>query len=400
MNLLIIGGCGFLGSNLLPHLLRETEHNLVNLDGFTHAATRTGLREMGRNPRYRFVGGSACDGGVMEALVREADAVLHLPAGSHVGGSTAAERAFVERHVTATQTLLDVLRRVPDGPKKRLVHVSTVAVFGGLPLEDVERRFDEECPYQPSGPVAASMAASDLLVKTHTHTFGLNACVTHAASTFGPWQAPTKVLPLFLARLLAGETVPLCGDGKDVRDWLHVEDHCSALMAVLERGQAGETYAIGADNERSILEMTNALLAAVGLNGPIGQERIQPVADRAGHDRRYAIDASKIRRELGWRPTQSDWPGALVETANWYRENKAWWKPLLSRGRLSSGRVKQEDETRSRGPLPVGGFLLRRPRIFGRGGGLLPGRGGEGQRLARRGPRARSAGYCPITWRR
>lgn len=325
MNLLVTGGCGFIGSNLVRHLLRETEHRIVNLDSLTYSGTRTSLGDVSRNPRYRFVQGSITDAEVVERLVQEADAILHLAAESHVDRSIEDGRVFVETNVLGTQTLLDALRRDPAGKDKRFVHVSTDEVFGDLPLDDTDRRFDEDSPYNPSSPYAASKAASDLVVKAYARTFGLNACITHCSNNFGPWQFPEKVIPLFLARLMAGRKVPLYGDGKNVRDWLHVEDHCSALVAVLERGRAGESYGIGAENERSNLELTQALLACMGL----GEERIEPVTDRAGHDRRYAIDPTKIREELGWRPTRSAWPEALAETAEWYRTHRSWWEPLL-----------------------------------------------------------------------
>ena len=326
MNLLVTGGCGFIGSNLVRRLLRETDHRVVNLDKLTYSGTTTSLGGVADDPRYRFVRGCVTDAGLVQRLVAEADAVLHLAAESHVDRSIEDGRVFVETNVLGTQTLLDALRRDPDGKRKRLVHVSTDEVFGDLPLDRPDLRFREDTPLNPSSPYAASKAGSDLLVLAYARTFGLDAVITNCSNNFGPYQFPEKVIPLFVTRLMAGGRVPLYGDGKNVRDWLHVEDHCEALIAVLERGRPGERYGIGGDNERSNLELTHALLACFGL----GADHIQPVEDRAGHDRRYAIDAAKIRDELGWRPTRSAWPAALEQTVAWYRDHEAWWRPLLA----------------------------------------------------------------------
>ena len=333
MKILVTGGCGFIGSNLVRRLLRETDHAVVNLDKLTYSGNPANLAGVaGAHPgRYRFVRGCITDPAVVSPLVREADAVLHLAAESHVDRSIAAggARVFVETNVLGTQTLLDALRDDPGGRTKPFVHVSTDEVYGDLPLDEPDRKFSETTPYAPSSPYSASKAASDHLARAHGHSFGLDVRVTHCSNNFGPYQFPEKVIPLFVTNLLRGERVPLYGDGSNVRDWLHVEDHCAALLAVLERGHAGETYDIGGDNERSNRELTAMLLDAFGLD----DAWIRPVADRAGHDRRYAIDASKARRELGWRPTRSAWPDALHKTIQWYRDHEPWWRPLLPEGR-------------------------------------------------------------------
>ncbi|BAM02580.1 dTDP-glucose 4,6-dehydratase [Phycisphaera mikurensis] len=339
MNLLVTGGSGFIGTTLVRLLLRETGHRVVNLDKLTYSGDTGSLAGVGgEHPgRYRLVRGCVTDAAAVFPLVAEADAVLHLAAESHVDRSiaTGGARVFVETNVMGTQTLLDALRSTPGGLAKRLVHVSTDEVYGDLPLGEPGVRFTEETPYAPSSPYSASKAASDLLVRAAVRTHGQNACVTHCSNNFGPWQFPEKVIPLFIARLMDGRRVPLYGDGRNVRDWLHVEDHARALLAVLERGRAGETYDVGGDNERSNAELTAMLLDAFGL----GEDRIERVADRPGHDRRYAIDAAKIRRELGWAPRRSAWPEALLETVAWYRENEAWWRPLLEKaGRAQTKR--------------------------------------------------------------
>ena len=352
MNLLVTGGCGFIGTNLVRRLLRETDHTVVNLDALTYAANPAGLAGVAEAypGRYRFVHASITDAAAVEPLVREADAVLHLAAESHVDRSVAAggARVFVETNVLGTQVILDAVRGAEaadprGGRRRRLVHVSTDEVYGDLPLDRPELRFSEATPYAPSSPYSASKAASDLLVRAAHHSFGLDAVVTHCSNNFGPYQFPEKVIPLFIQRLMDGQKVPLYGDGRNVRDWLHVEDHCAALTAVLERGRPGQTYAIGGDNERSNRELTGMLLDAFG----VGEDRIEPVEDRLGHDRRYAIDASKIRAELGWEPERSAWPGALEETVRWYRENEAVWRPLVGagseRGEAGSKRGREKE---------------------------------------------------------
>lgn len=321
---LVTGGAGFIGSNFVRFLLRERpDVEVINLDALTYAGRLENLADLQDEPRHRFVHGDVCDAALVEELMAECWAVVHLAAESHVDRSIADSRPFVRTNVEGTQTLLDAARRAGG---RRFVQVGTDEVYGSLPLEDPTLKFTEDSPLRPNNPYAASKAAADLLVRACHRTFNVETIITRSSNNFGPYQLPEKVIPLFATNLFEGRKVPLYGDGRNVRDWLHVEDNCEALLAVLERGRAGETYNIGADNGHSNLELARTILEITGH----GEEMIERVADRPGHDLRYALDASKIERELGWRPTRSAWPKALAETVRWYRENPDWWKPAKS----------------------------------------------------------------------
>ncbi|MBS0186515.1 MAG: dTDP-glucose 4,6-dehydratase [Planctomycetes bacterium] len=322
--LLITGGCGFIGTNFVRHVRRSRPHtHVVNVDVLSYSGNADNLADLRDDPRYTFVHADICDAERMRALMTGVHAVVHLAAESHVDRSILDTRPFIRTNVLGTQTLLDaaVAARV-----RRFVHVSTDEVYGSLSLDRPELRFHEDSPIRPNSPYAASKAASDMLVRAAHHTFGLDACITRCSNNFGPYQFPEKVIPLFVTNLLEGKQVPLYGDGLNVRDWIHVEDHCEAILAVLERGKAGAVYNIGADNERSNLELTRTLLHILGK----GDEFIRHVEDRLGHDRRYAIDSSKIARELDWRATRSAWPDALFSTVNWYVKNTDWWRRIKS----------------------------------------------------------------------
>ena len=330
--ILLTGGSGFIGSNFIRLVLRERPMwGLINLDALTYSGNRENLLDVqrehgGEGGRYRFEQGDIRDPALVERLVREADAVVHMAAESHVDRSIQDATPFVQTNVLGTQTLLDAMRRVAPGGGKRFLHVSTDEVFGDLPLDQPELKFCETTPYAPSSPYSASKAASDMLVRAYHHTFGLDTVITNCSNNFGPYQFPEKVIPLFVTNLLEGKKVPLYGDGRNVRDWLHVDDHCEAVLAVLERGGTGETYCIGGNNERSNLELTHAILDAMDRD----HSWIQPVTDRLGHDRRYAIDASKIRDDLSWQPTRSAWPEALEATVRWYVDHEDWWRRVKS----------------------------------------------------------------------
>ncbi|MFP4144017.1 MAG: dTDP-glucose 4,6-dehydratase [Phycisphaeraceae bacterium] len=325
--LLLTGGCGFIGSNFVRFFLRERpDWQLINLDALTYSGNPENLTDLEDEPRYRFVQGDIRDLELMRQLIEQSDAVVHMAAESHVDRSIQDARPFVESNVLGTQTLIDALRQADPDNARKLVHVSTDEVYGSLPLDDPSQLFTEDTPLAPNSPYAASKASSDLFVRAAHHTFGVNACITRCSNNFGPYQFPEKVIPLFVTNLIEGEKVPLYGDGRNVRDWLHVEDHCEAILTVLEQGAPGEVYNIGGNNERSNLELTHGILEIMGC----GDEMIQPVADRLGHDRRYAIDATKIRRELNWQPTRSAWPEALEQTVNWYRQHEDWWRRVKS----------------------------------------------------------------------
>ena len=331
-HLLVTGGCGFIGSNFVRFVLSQRpDWCVTNLDCLAYSGNRQNLTDVESGPaadRYQFVHGDICDRSLVEPLAGRCDALVHFAAESHVDRSIVDARPFVQTNVLGTQSLLDVWTatavRLPAGSPRRFVHISTDEVYGSLPLDRPDLKFTEQSPIKPSSPYAASKAASDLLVAACHHTHGLDAVITRCSNNFGPYQYPEKVIPLFVTNLLEGRKVPLYGDGLNQRDWLHVEDHCQAILAVLEQGTAGDMYNIGGDNEQSNRDLTGAILRIMGQD----ESMIQPVADRFGHDRRYAIDATKIKRELGWEPTRSAWPEALESTVRWYTDQAGWWRPL------------------------------------------------------------------------
>ncbi|TVS17279.1 MAG: dTDP-glucose 4,6-dehydratase [Planctomycetaceae bacterium] len=326
MHLLITGGCGFIGTNFVRFVLAQRPRwRVTNLDALTYSGNPENLKDLASEPRYRFVHGNILNRSLVEELLGQCDAIAHLAAESHVDRSIVDSRPFVESNIVGTQTLLDGVRTV-WGPTsdKRFLHVSTDEVYGSLPLDQPDWKFTEQTPLHTNSPYSASKAGSDLLVQAYHHTYGTNAVITRCSNNFGPYQFPEKVIPLFVTNLLEGKKVPLYGDGQNVRDWLHVEDHCEALLSVLERGRAGEVYNIGGNNERSNLELTHTILRLMGKD----ESAIEYVPDRPGHDRRYAIDASKIESHLGWKPTRSHWPSALEQTIGWYQDNRHWWGRL------------------------------------------------------------------------
>jgi dTDP-glucose 4,6-dehydratase len=324
--ILVTGGCGFIGSNFVRFVLqRRAAWRVVNLDALTYAGNPANLEDLERDERYTFIRGDIRDRKTVEAALIGCDAVVHLAAESHVDRSIIDGGPFVPTNVHGTQVLLDACRAARQ--VGRFVHVSTDEVYGELPLDQPELKFTETTPLAPGSPYSASKAASDLLALAYHRTYELPVLVTRCSNNFGPYQFPEKVIPLFVTNLIDGLKVPLYGDGRNVRDWLHVLDHCEALLAVLERGRAGEVYNIGGDNERSNLELTHAILDLMGHD----EAMILPVADRPGHDRRYAIDASKTHDELGWSPTRSAWPAALARTVQWYADHESWWRPLKAK---------------------------------------------------------------------
>lgn len=316
MKLLVTGGCGFIGSNFIRHILRERpEDSLVNLDALTYAGNPENLADVADDPRYRFVKGSITDAAVVLSLVAECDAVVHFAAESHVDRSILDPGVFIETNVRGTYVLLEVARK----HHRRFHHVSTDEVFGSLGPDDAP--FSETTPYDPRSPYSASKAASDHLARAYFHTFGLPVTLSNCSNNYGPYHFPEKLIPLVITNLLEGKNVPVYGDGLQVRDWLYVEDHCRAIDLVLRQGTIGETYCIGGQSERDNLSIVRAIVEALGA----GEERIEFVKDRPGHDRRYAIDFTKIRNVLGWAPTVTFEEG-LARTVAWYREHESWWK--------------------------------------------------------------------------
>lgn len=313
--LLVTGGCGFIGSNFVRHALSADAGNtVINLDALTYAGNLANLADVAASPRYRFVRADITDREAVRRVVGAGvDGIVHFAAESHVDRSIHDAAPFVRTNVLGTQVLLDAAREfgVP-----RFVQVSTDEVYGSLGAAGA---FTEQTPLAPNSPYAASKAAADLLVRSYAHTFGTPAMITRCSNNYGPYQFPEKLIPLFITNLLRDIAVPVYGDGQQVRDWIHVEDHCAAVYAVLERGRPGEVYNIGGRCERTNLELTHTLLDLLGKPRSL----IQHVVDRPGHDRRYAIDCTKIEGELGWRP-RVDFAHGLRDTIAWYRANERW----------------------------------------------------------------------------
>jgi dTDP-glucose 4,6-dehydratase len=314
MSMLVTGGCGFIGSNFIHYLLeQEPELRVVNFDALTYAGNLANLADVANHPRYRFVHGDITDRAAVASALRGVHSVVHFAAESHVDRSIQDSGPFVQTNILGTQVLLDVARAAGV---ERFVHVSTDEVYGSLGATGF---FREDTPLAPNSPYAASKAASDLLVRSYVHTFHFPALITRCSNNYGPYQFPEKLIPLFISNLLRDEPVPVYGDGQNVRDWIHVRDHCSGIHAVWRRGKAGEVYNLGGRSERTNLQLTHALLEALGKPTSL----IRYVPDRPGHDRRYAIDCGKSERELGWRPVVVFEDG-LRETIAWYRAHGDW----------------------------------------------------------------------------
>jgi dTDP-glucose 4,6-dehydratase len=322
MNVLLTGGCGFIGSNLVRLILAERpDWRVVNLDRLTYAGNAENLADLADHPRYRFVRGDIGNGELVGELLRSEriDAVMHLAAESHVDRSILSPAVFIETNVRGTQCLLEAARELGV---KRFLHVSTDEVYGSLGETGL---FTEETPLAPSSPYSASKAGSDLLALAYAHTFRMHVVVTRCSNNYGPYQFPEKLIPLMIANALGDRALPVYGDGRNVRDWIHVEDHCRGLLAALEQGRSGEVYNFGASSERRNIEIVRQVLAILGKP----ESLIEYVKDRPGHDRRYAIDATKVGRELGWAPRR-EFESALRDTVGWYVEHRGWWERILS----------------------------------------------------------------------
>jgi dTDP-glucose 4,6-dehydratase len=315
MKLLVTGGCGFIGSNFVRVVLRERKDaEVVNFDALTYAGNLENLKDLEGDARHRFVRGTILDQDEVDAVVRQGfDAIVHFAAESHVDRSLYGPVDFVRTNLQGTVHLLEAAKRHGT---KRFVQVSTDEVYGSLPPEGV---FTEETPLHPNNPYSSTKAAADLMVQAYRHTFGLQALVTRSSNNYGPYQYPEKFIPLFVTNALEGRDCPLYGDGMHVRDWLHVEDNCRGILAAAEQGRPGEVYNFGGGNERPNLEVARRILDLVGAPGSL----IKFVKDRPGHDRRYAIDCAKAKRELGWAP-RVRFEDGLRDTVAWYRSNAAW----------------------------------------------------------------------------
>lgn len=321
MRLLVTGGAGFIGSNFILYWLKKyPQDEIVNLDKLTYAGNLENLKSVEKNPNYYFVKGDICDRKLVDKLMKKVDVVVNFAAESHVDRSILNPAPFIKTNIEGTYILLEAALK---NKIKRFHHVSTDEVFGSLSLKSKEK-FNEKTPYNPRSPYSASKAASDHLVRAYYITYGLPITLSNCSNNFGPYQFPEKLIPLAITNLIEGKKVPIYGDGLYVRDWLYVEDHCQALDLIIHKGKVGETYFIGGlTKDISNLEVIKKILKIMGK----GEQWIEFVKDRPGHDRRYAIDWSKIKNELGWRP-KYNFDQALKLTIKWYQENQGWWKKL------------------------------------------------------------------------
>lgn len=318
--LFVTGGCGFIGSNFIRHILNKyPEMSVVNIDKLAYNQKNDNLVEFEKDKRYSFHKKDICDSNAVDKLMSDCDAIVHFAAESHVDRSIVDSTPFVKTNVLGTQVLLD------SAVKNKLelfYHISTDEVFGEL---DEEGKFSEDTPYDPRSPYSASKASSDHLVRSYYHTHNLPIVVSNCSNNYGPYQYPEKVIPLFITNLIQGKKVPLYGKGSNVRDWLHVFDHCDAIELILKKGRIGETYCIGGDTELSNLELTRLILKEMNFD----DDMIDLVKDRKGHDFRYSIDFSKIKKELGWEP-KIPFKKGIKDTIRWYKENDSWWKNKIS----------------------------------------------------------------------
>ncbi|TNH00901.1 dTDP-glucose 4,6-dehydratase [Testudinibacter sp. TR-2022] len=341
MKILVTGGAGFIGSAVVRHIIQETADSVINLDKLTYAGNLESLEQIAANPRYVFEQADICDKTALERIFQQhqPDAVMHLAAESHVDRSIDGPAAFIDTNIVGTYTLLEAARAYWNGleaAKKqafRFHHISTDEVYGDL--EGTDDLFSETTPYSPSSPYSASKAASDHLVRAWLRTYGLPTIVTNCSNNYGPYHFPEKLIPLMILNALEGKPLPVYGNGMQIRDWLFVEDHARALYKVVTEGKIGETYNIGGHNEKANIEVVKTicnLLEELVPNKPQGIDRYQDlityVTDRPGHDVRYAIDAAKIGRELGWQP-QETFESGIRKTVTWYLNNEKWWSRVL-----------------------------------------------------------------------
>ena len=329
--ILVTGGAGFIGSNFIPYFIQNNSaYHIVNLDALTYAGNLQNLKEVEDNDRYTFVKGDICDRALVESLFSRYNffGVIHFAAESHVDNSISGPEAFIRTNINGTFTLLDVARKhwmnapfeVKDGLKEnRFLHVSTDEVYGTLGKEGL---FTETTPYSPNSPYSASKASSDLLVRSYFHTYGMNVVTTNCSNNYGPKQHNEKLIPTIIRKALSNQPIPIYGDGLNVRDWLYVLDHAKGIELAFEKGISGETYNIGGRNERTNMQIVNTICEILDTKKPLKdgktyKEQITFVKDRAGHDKRYAIDASKLEKELAWR-AEEDFDSGIIKTINWY----------------------------------------------------------------------------------
>jgi dTDP-glucose 4,6-dehydratase len=317
VKLIVTGGAGFIGSNFVHHLVATTDHTVTVLDKLTYAGNEASLAGLPEN-RVRLVKGDIGDAALVDELVAGHDAVVHYAAESHNDNSLHDPRPFLDTNIIGTYTLLEAVRRHGT----RFHHISTDEVYGDLELDD-PARFTEQTPYNPSSPYSSTKAGSDLLVRAWVRSFGVQATISNCSNNYGPYQHVEKFIPRQITNVLRGDRPKLYGAGENVRDWIHADDHSSAVMTILEKGVIGETYLIGADGEKNNKEVVELILTTLGR----GADEYDHVVDRPGHDLRYAIDSTKLRTELGWAPQFADFEAGIAATIDWYRDNEAWWAP-------------------------------------------------------------------------
>ena len=315
--LLVTGGAGFIGSNFVHHVIEHTDDHVTVLDKLTYAGNRASLDGLPED-RFRFVQGDIADAELVDGLFAGADAVVHYAAESHNDNSLNDPRPFLDTNIIGTYTLLEAARK----HGRRLHHISTDEVYGDLELDDPER-FTENTPYNPSSPYSSTKAGSDLLVRAWVRSFGVQATISNCSNNYGPYQHVEKFIPRQITNVIRGIRPKLYGAGENVRDWIHADDHSSAVLTILEKGEIGQTYLIGADGEKDNKTVVELILTLMGQPA----DAYDHVTDRAGHDLRYAIDSTKLRTELGWAPQYRDFEAGLAATIAWYRTNEAWWAP-------------------------------------------------------------------------
>lgn len=322
-NILVTGGAGFIGSNFVKYMLGKYDYLVVNFDKLTYAGNLENLTDIEKHKNYAFVKGDICDAGAVEKTLKDynIDTVINFAAESHVDRSILGPKEFIVTNVIGTQTLLEAARKIGIG---KYLQVSTDEVYGSLPEDRPDLKFTEKTPITTNSPYSASKASADLLVNAYHHTFKMPVLTTRCSNNYGPYQFPEKLIPLMIAKAMDGEKLPVYGDGKNVRDWLYVEDHCSAICEVLHKGKIGEVYNIGGNNEWYNIDIVKIILKILGKS----EEQINYVKDRPGHDRRYAIDSSKIMSELGWKPAYQ-FDGGIEKTIKWYVENEQWWRRIM-----------------------------------------------------------------------
>lgn len=319
MKILITGGAGFIGSDFIRYWIgKYSDDQIVNLDLLTYAGNLENLREVENNKNYKFVQGDICDVKLVNDLVKGVDLIINFAAETHVDRSIADSSDFIRTNIEGTRVLLDAAK---DNGKVRFHHISTDEVFGHLDFD--EAAFNEKTPYDPHSPYSASKAASDHLVRAYFHTYGLPITISNCSNNYGPYQFPEKLIPLAITNIIEGKKIPIYGQGENIRDWIHVRDHNRGVEQIIKNGRIGETYCLGGGGEMNNLALAKKILELMNETG----DKIEFVADRPGHDRRYAIDAAKAEEEFGWKK-EIDFSAGLKETIEWYKNNRSWWERL------------------------------------------------------------------------